>query len=68
MISKEKAIELALKARPGGKLDDVSEEKDYYIISIVPENYKPSMGLYFDGAVAVNKKTGKVQTYNPFLI
>lgn len=65
MVTKEKAISIAKSARRGFKILKIIERPNSYVISMAPNGYNESMGVFCDGAVIIDKKTGELSTYNP---
>lgn len=67
MTSKE-AEKKVLDARPGFKVVKTKELEKCFVVSVVPEQYdEKEDGLYIGGAMRVDKKTGKLNLYNPML-
>lgn len=64
-MTKEEAVEKALNARPGMKVDRITEHEKCFVISLVPKDFKK--GNYISGATRVDKKTGEVRLYNPMI-
>lgn len=67
MINKEKAIRIAKTTKQNFIIQNVVEEKNFYIIDMVPNRYNKSMGVFCDGAVKIDKKDGSVSVYNPLI-
>ena len=64
-MTEHEAINIALKWRPKHKLDTIRELDKYFVVCLVPEDFKG--GKYIGGAVRVDKKTGECRLYNPML-
>ena len=62
----EEARNIALEKRPGMRVVDEFEEKDCYVINLVPEKYDESKHvLFIGGSTRVDKHTGEIRLYNP---
>ena len=64
-MTKEEAGKKALEARPGMKIERITEHEKCFVVSLVPKNFKG--GNYISGATRVDKKTGEVRLYNPMI-
>ena len=71
-MNKDEAINIVISKYPTKVIDKVSETDNYFLISISPKrnNEGDDDSVLFptvcdDGLKAVDKKTGKVFTYNP---
>ena len=66
-MEKEQAIKNALKSYPIEKMvvKSVKEMDDYFVVSLVPKDYKKEYGIYIGGGIRVDKKTGVCRLYNP---
>ena len=67
-MTRQEAENKALKARPGMKILGTKELEKCFVVNMVPEKYdEKEDGLYIGGAMRVDKKTGKLNLYNPML-
>lgn len=64
-MTKQEAERKALDYKKNSKVKSTKEFDNYYVVSTVPNTYKPSEGLYIGGAIKVDKKTGNCVPYNP---
>lgn len=69
MVSLKKAMSIAEKNVPNFKVKNVSENSAFFVINMIPKNIEKSgiFGEYMDSSFKVDKKTGKIETYNPLL-
>lgn len=67
-MTSQEAEKKVLEARPDMKIVDTKELEKCFVVNVVPEKYnKKEDGLYIGGAMRVDKKTGKLNLYNPML-
>ena len=66
MISNtSEVIAMINKKYPLMMINNITNAKDYFIVSLIPKDYSPIFGIWLDGLKKVDKKTGKISAFNP---
>ena len=65
-MTREEAGKKALEARPGMKIDRITEHEKCFVVSLIPKEFDNNRN-YISGATRVDKKTGEVRLYNPMI-
>lgn len=68
MVKNTKEAEsIVLNKRPGMRILSTVELEKCFVVNVVPKDFDENKDMFIGGGTRVDKKTGRVQLYNPMI-